>query len=382
MKCAKLFDEIEKLNDKYLKFWVDVCNIESPTDNKPAVDECSKLFIDEAKRLGFKIDIHKEEKVGDCVCITMNADSKEKPVVFSGHLDTVHPVGFFGNPPVRCDKEKIYGPGVTDCKGGAVSSLMAMEALKNCGFTARPVILLLQSDEENGSRNSDKRTVAYMCEKSKDAVAFLNGESYADGCITAERKGILKYSLEITGKAVHSSLCYQGASAIAEAAHKILELEKLKDGEALTCNCGLIRGGTAENTVPEKCTFTADVRFSTAEQMEYAKQLVSEIAEKSFIEGTSCKLTLASYRVAMQHSDKNYELFEKINNIYAANGIPTLTAKKGNGGSDAADLSESGVPALDSFGVEGGMIHSIHEYAYLSSLAESAKRVASVAYCI
>lgn len=382
MKCAKLFDEIEKLNGKYLRFWVDVCNIESPTDNKSAVDECGKLFIEEAKKLGFEIDIHEEEKVGDCVCITMNPDSKEKPVVFSGHLDTVHPVGFFGKTPVRCDEEKIYGPGVTDCKGGVVAGLMAMEALKNCGFTSRPVILLLQSDEENGSRGSDKRTVRYMCEKSKDAVAFLNCEAYTKGVITAERKGILKYSLEITGKAVHSSVCYKGASAIAEAAHKIIELEKLKDADALTCNCGLIYGGTAENTVPEKCTFTADIRFSTTEQMEYAKKLISEIAEKSFIEGTSCKLTLASYRVAMQHSAKNYELLEKINAIYAANGMPTLNANKANGGSDAADLSEYGIPALDSFGVEGSGIHSINECAHLSSLADSARRLASVAFCI
>ena len=382
MECKKLFDEIEKLNDKYIKFWIDACSIESPTMNKAAVDKCGNLFIEEAKKLGFDVDIHKEENVGDCICITMNADAKEKPVVFSAHLDTVHPVGLFGETPVRCDAEKIYGPGVTDCKGGAVSALMTMEALKNCSFTFRPVILLLQSDEENGSRGSDKRTVRFMCEKSKDAVAFLNGEGYSDGYAVVERKGILKYSMEITGKAVHSSVCPTGASAIAEAAHKILELEKLKDSDGLTCNCGLIRGGTAENTVPEKCTFTADIRFSNAEQMEYAKKLVSEIAEKSFIEGTKCELTLASYRVAMPYKAENYELLDKMNTIFAANGMPTLSPKKGYGGSDAADLSESGVPSIDSLGSEGGNIHSIDEYAYLASLSESAKRYAAIAYCI
>lgn len=382
MDCKKLFDEIEKLNDKYIKFWKDVCGIESPTLNKAAVDKCAAFFIDEAKKLGFEIDIHKEDTVGDAVCITMNSDSSEKPIAFSGHLDTVHPVGLFGECPVRCDDEKIYGPGVTDCKGGAVAGLMAMEALKNCGFTSRPVILLLQSDEENGSRGSDKRTVKFMCEKSKDAVAFLNCEGYGSGCAILERKGILKYSMEITGKAVHSSACYAGASAIAEAAHKILELEKLKDSDGLTCNCGLIRGGTAENTVPEKCTFTADIRFSNSEQMEHAKKLVSEIAEKSFIDGTKCELTLASYRVAMSNKAENYKLLDKMNEIYSANGMPTLAPQKGSGGSDAADLSESGVPSIDALGVEGGNVHSIKEFAYLSSLSDSAKRIAAIAYCI
>ena len=53
-----------------------------------------------------------------------------------------------------------------------------------------------------------------------------------------------------------------------------------------------------------------------------------------------------------------------------------------SGGADSADLSHFGVPSIDSLGVEGGNIHSVNEYAYLRSLAESAKRMAAVAYCI
>ena len=51
----------------------------------------------------------------------------------------------------------MYGPGVMDCKGGIVAAIMAMEALEKCGFTERPVQLLLQSDEENGSATSNKK---------------------------------------------------------------------------------------------------------------------------------------------------------------------------------------------------------------------------------
>ena len=71
-----------------------------------------------------------------------------------------------------------------------------------------------------------------------------------------------------------------------------------------------------------------------------------------------------------------------MNEIYSANGMPTLAPKKGAGGSDAADLSESGVPSIDALGVEGGNVHSIKEFAYLSSLSDSAKRLAAIAYCI
>lgn len=382
MKCEKVFTFINSLNDEYIQFWIDSCNIESPTEFKEGVDNCGKLFIDKARELGFDVDIHKEEISGDAVCITMNGTSSLAPVVFSGHLDTVHPIGVFGNPPTRCDVENIYGPGVIDCKGGCVAGLLAMAALQKAGFTSRPVKLILQSDEENGSRNSEKRTVKFMCEKSKDAVAFLNCEGYHAGEAILTRKGILKYSFEITGRAIHSSVCYNGASAIAEAARKITELEKLKDPKGLTCNCGLIKGGSAENTVPEKCTFTADIRFATQEEAKKAKKLVKELSETSFIEGTTCKVTLASYRVAMERCEKNFILLDKMNEIFRENNLPELSPTSGNGGADAADVSEFGIPAIDALGVDGGNIHSINEYARLTSLAESAKRLATVAYCI
>jgi len=382
MKCQKLFDVIDLMKNEFIQFWIDVCNIESPTEYKEGVDRCSKYFIEMALSRGWKVDIHEEERSGNCVCITLNPESTERPVVFSSHLDTVHPIGFFGTPPTHCDNEKIYGPGVTDCKGGAVAAFLAMAALEGCGFTGRPIKLLLQSDEENGSRNSNKNTVKYMCEQSKDAVAFLNGEGYISGRATTSRKGISKYIFEITGHAVHSSKCYIGANAIAEAAYKIIELEKLKSPDGLTCNCGLISGGTAENTVAERCTFTADIRFTTNEEKKQAEKLIKKIANTSFVEGTECTVKLASYRVAMEYKAENEKLLEEMNRIYKENGLPVLTAEKGTGGADASDLSAFGIPTVDSLGVEGGNIHSINEFAYLASLAESAKRMAAVAYCI
>ena len=306
-KCAKLFERIEQLEKEYIDFWIDICNIESPTEYKEGVDRVGSYISEKARQRGWQVEVQPQPISGDCICITMNADSPEQSICFSGHMDTVHPIGFFGDTPVHCDEEKIYGPGVIDCKGGIVSAFMAMAALEDCGFKSRPVKLLLQSDEENGSRNSNKTTVEFMCEKAENCIAFLNGEGHSDNKLVITRKGIRKYEFEITGKSMHSGKCYEGASAICEAAHKIIELEKLKNKDGLTCNCGLINGGTAENTVPEKCTFTADIRFKDAKEMQQADELAKKIADTSYIEGTTCKLTLKSYRQPMELTDKNIE---------------------------------------------------------------------------
>ena len=381
MDCQRLFEEIDSLSERYLKFWIDVCGIESPTEYKAGVDAVGAYFAARAKEMGWETEVFEQPVSGNCVTVTMNPDAPLPPIALSGHMDTVHPVGLFGTPAVRREGNLLYGPGVTDCKGGTVASFLAMEALKNCGYTARPVKLILQSDEEGGSRQSNKATVAYMARTAKDCAAFLNTEGATLGRLTLERKGIARYRFEICGVAAHSSRCYDGASAIAEAAHKILALEKWKDKDGITCNCGLIQGGTTANTVPATCTLVADIRYKTAAQRDEIEARVNEIASTSYVGGTTCTVSPFSHRVSMEYNTRNAALFERVQAIFDAMGLPHVEPGSATGGSDAADMTAYGIPALDCFGVVGGKLHSKDEFAYVDSLAASAKMQAAVIYC-
>ena len=140
-----IFREIDRLNAEVVDVWEDVCNLESPSDYKKGVDEVGNYFINLAQKNGWKVEIFKQETAGDVVCILMNPDAKGEVITLSGHMDTVHPMGLFGVPAVHRDKDKIYGPGVMDCKGGIVAGFLAMQALAECGYHDRPVMMLLQS---------------------------------------------------------------------------------------------------------------------------------------------------------------------------------------------------------------------------------------------
>ncbi len=374
----RLFAEIDRLEEQFKKVWIDVANIESPTEYKEGVDRVGEYFLSFAKNMGWQCEVVNREKSGNSVCITMNADSKKAPVTLSGHMDTVHPVGSFGNPAVRVEGDIIYGPGVTDCKGGTVAALYAMTALKNIGFNSRPVRLLLQSDEEVNSLLSNKETINYICEKAADSVAFLNCESTRGDTAVLWRKGIARFRFDIKGKSIHASRCAEGgASAIAEAAHKIIELEKQKDGNGLTCNCGLINGGTAANTVPDSCCFYAEIRFNSREEKERGEAIIKAVAERSFIEGTECSLVEVTSRPAMEKAERNFALLDRLNEIYKECGLPTLTARQSLGGSDAAEVTVAGIPCVDSIGVAGDNIHTPDEYGRLSSLSEATRRIAT-----
>jgi len=379
MSCKQVFEIINNLYPAYVKVWEDVCTIESPTSHKEGVDKVCRYFTEMAVKRGWDVDISNQEIAGNAACITINGDADEAPICFSGHMDTVHPVGLFQIPIVKKDETNLYGPGVLDCKGGCVSAFLAMDALAQAGYKKRPVKLILQSDEETGSKTSGKKTVAFMCEKAKGAVALLNTEPHRAGKAIVKRKGILRFRMNITGKAAHSSLCYEGANAVAEAAYKILELEKMKNPDGLTCNCGVIEGGTVANTVAETCSFLIDIRFSNEQEKENVIQMLHTIAGKSQIKGCVCELEQVSYRPAMEYSPKNYLLLERLNEIYKQNNLPTLEPASQNGGSDAAYITQCGIPCIDGMGTKGAGMHASSEYAELHSLILSAQYMAAAA---
>ena len=242
--------------------------------------------------------------------------------------------------------------------------------------------MLLQSNEEIGSGNNNKEPIRCICEKAKDAVAFLNlegHERYFEGKACLMRKGIAGFVFRVHGVSSHSSYsAREGASAIAEAAHKIIELEKNKNDGGITFNVGKIKGGTATNTVPDFCEFELDCRYAKAEELDEIKQIVKRVAEHTYIRGCTCEVEMVSLRSAMELCDRNIALLNRANEAFAKAGLSTMEIGFRNGGSDAADATVFGIPCIDSMGVGGERAHSVEEYGVISSLPESAKRLATI----
>lgn len=363
---------------QYRKIWEEICNIESPTAYKEGVDAVGAYIRKWAEEMGFSVTSLPQEVSGDPLCITLNGDVDAAPVAMGCHMDTVHPVGTFGEPPVRVEGNKIYGPGVCDCKGCVAMGMMVLDVLKEIGYRSRPVMLLIDSDEETGSMGSKKATINWMCQQAKEAVAFLNIESNSPGKAVLIRKGIARYRITVTGRKAHSGACYTGANAIAQAAHMILELEQYKTPKGLTCNCGVISGGTTPNTVPGECSFIADFRYSNDEERDTAQSAVEKACATEYIPGCSAGWEQMSYRVAMPLTDRNVALLEKINKILSEAGLTTLEITASQGGSDANDATAAGIPAIDNLGIWGGGAHSNNEYGELNSLEPCAMQVVTI----
>ena len=379
MNCDLLFAELEKLFPEYMDILEQDCLLESPTADKAGVDAASYYLAEVAKKKGFEIEVFPQPVSGDVIGILMNKEVDAKQLVYSGHIDTVHPKGLFPAPVVRREGDKMHGPGTLDCKGGLVAALMAMDALKRLGYKKRPLALWIMPDEETSSLQSNKATINYIVERAKGAVAFLNVEGGAYGEAVVSRKGILRYELTVHGIAGHSSKCPKYANAVTEAAHKIIELEKMKDLAGLTCNCGVIHGGTVANSVCAECMFFADIRFATLAEKDEAVEIVKRVAETVHVPGCTCTVREVSYRPPMEATMENLSLLDKINEISAEVGLPHMEPKHALGGSDAAYATIAGIPTLDSIGYDGMDCHSVKEYVNMPSILLAAKYFAATA---
>ena len=125
--------------------------------------------------------------------------------------------------------------------------------------------------------------------------------------------------------------------------------------------------------------FKVNVRYTTKEQYDWIRNYTEKLAKTVHVQGCTCEVELTGSRIAMELTERNTDLLARMNGIFLAEGLPELIGKRRNGGSDAAYVTDAGIPCIDSLGVEGDEIHSVREFAYLASLAESAKRIAAVA---
>ena len=362
---------VERLLPEYLQFWRDICMMETPSHDKDALDQQADFIEAFAKARGFGVARQSTERAGDTLLIELAGDGEQAPVALLAHMDTVHERGAFGNPPVREENGILYGPGVFDCKGGIALCLLAMQTLAEMGVSHRTVKLILNSDEENGTFVG-KAGVDFIKESARGAVAAFNAEAGRADSLTVGRKGIISATIKVCGIAGHAGNAYfSSASAIREAAHKIIELEAQSD-EDVTYNCGIVRGGSARNIVPAACEISVDVRFWNAAQQTRALAVLEQVTQHMHVGGCTATWKLDSVRPAMEHTAENQALFEMVKETADALALPPLEGLTRGGGSDSAYTVDIGIPTVCSMGPVGRYEHTAREEADIATLAERA----------
>src|SRR5438270_7755398 len=107
--------------------------IESPSDDKAAVDRMGAFLAEAFERLGGRVTFYREEAAGNHLKAEFSGGAPggasggaAKPVLLLGHFDTVWPMGTLAKMPFQIKDGRAFGPGVYDMKAGIAMMIFAL----------------------------------------------------------------------------------------------------------------------------------------------------------------------------------------------------------------------------------------------------------------
>jgi glutamate carboxypeptidase len=359
----------------------ELVEIESPSDDKTAVDRLSEVVAQQFAALGGSLRIHRANDFGNHLQVDFAGSSGAKPVLLLGHYDTVYSMGTLAKMPCRIEGDKLTGPGVLDMKSGIALMLSAIAALRDWHASngksdlPRPVSVLLVSDEEVGSDSS--RAITESLAKKAAAVLVLEPSYGFDGAVKTARKGVGDYTITVTGRSSHAGLDFQkGVNAILELARQIEKVSRftnLKKG--LTVNVGIVSGGSRTNVVPAEATAQVDVRIARMKDAAGIDKKMRGLRPLN----RKCKLEISGgiNRPPMERTEGVAALYAQAVEIARNLGWKLGEAAVG-GGSDGNFTAGMGIPTLDGLGGVGDGAHAVHEHILISELPRRAALLAGL----
>lgn len=336
-----------------------------PTENPPGSQyrEFSELFENWSAKLGLQIErlsLSRQDHgpEGDPACLLTSYGQGDRTFYFHGHYDVVPAQSREQFKPLRKD-HFLFGRGACDMKGGIVSMLYAILALKECGVEMDgKVSMVLVPDEETGGARGSAR-LAQQGILGRNGVGMLLAEP-TSGVVWNANRGALSLRVRVLGKSAHVGLQHQGENAF-ERMHFVVErLQQLKreveqrttslnvaDGQArnsILMLGGQSGGGTNFNVVPETCWFTIDRRINPEESLEQEKvrllgvlkecqregipvewEMLQEGNSTSCREDDACGVALAGAIHKVTRASARFELCPGLleTRFYAGEGIPS-----------------------------------------------------------
>ena len=308
------------------------------------------------------------------------AGESEDRIWFDAHIDTVSAEGMAFEPfAARVEGDTLYGRGAADDKASLAAMMAAMIGVaKDSGRPAATVMLTATADEEHRMRGLLGLLVSGVTEPR--VRAGIVGEPTGLEIIIAH-KGVARFTVATTGKAVHSSRPEEGVNAIYRMGKVVAALEAYAKGGVgrdahpllgrATLSVGVIRGGKHVNVVPDRCEVDVDRRLLPDEEARKAVNdvrayLSSAVAEEVGMEFIGPDVVVPGMSVSLDH-----ELVQAVSAVVKeVTGKAPLSGMTGT--THAGPLMEAGIPAVVFGPGATGQAHTATEELDLSQLEQAA----------
>lgn len=352
-----------------------VASLESPSLDPASQEPVFALLAAELEATGMRTRRLRGKRSGGQLWAVPRERRRGAPVqLLLGHCDTVWPHGTLAAMPVELWPDgRLTGPGVYDMKAGLVQGIFALRTLRELGL--RPEVepcFFINSDEEIGSHDSIPRIERLA--RRMQRVFVLEPSLGPEGKLKTRRKGSLRFSIRVHGRAAHSGLDPEkGASAILELARVIQRLYDLAEPErGITVNVGVVSGGMRANVVAPEARAELDIRVLEGDDAVRLERTVREMTATTL--GTRLEMVGGIDRPPLEATPRNRVLWEAAKRRAGELGIPLGEGTAG-GASDGS-LTSRLTATLDGLGALGDGAHAVHEHVLLDRCPERAALLA------
>ena len=310
---------------------------------------------------------HFNGECGNIICVPHTCDSSRPTVALIAHLDTprstvkVNPI--VTEERIRSDVTTALG---VDNRAGNAVLLYALREHLLSGAEGQCVVVFTVGEELGlyGSKYLDPAPFHI-------AMAFVFDCSRRPGTFIQSAVGCSLFDATFIGKAAHASVAPErGVNAIHVAAKALSGIPLGRLSPTMTCNIGMVTGGTATNVIPDRCTLHGEVREFDGEVLNAClsgiegsfRAVASE--HKASLEFTST-LDFAPFRLGV-----NDGVFRWTAEALRQVGLDPHPIEY-LGGSDANMLNAKGLPTVN-LGIGAQNPHGNDEFILVEDLLKTA----------
>ncbi|MCF5708663.1 M20/M25/M40 family metallo-hydrolase [Pseudomonas syringae] len=366
----QLLKKAETEQTAYLATVKQLVDVDTGTGQAPGLQTISALLVERLKALGAEVSTTPATpSAGDNIVGTIKG-SGTRSFLLMVHYDTVFGPGTAAKRPFKQDRERAYGPGVADAKGGVAMILHSLKLLQDQGFKDFGTLtVLFNPDEETGSSGS-KKIIAELARQHDYVFSYEPPDKDA---VTVATNGINGVILDVKGKSSHAGSAPEaGRNAAIELAHQMLQLKDLGDpAKGTTVNWTLIKGGEKRNIIPSSASAEADMRYSDLGESDRVIADAQRIVQKTLIDGTEVSVRLEKGRPPLAKNPGSEQLAKTAQVLYAKidRTIEPIAMRFGTDAGYAYVPGSEKPAVLETMGVVGAGLHADDEYIELSSIA-------------
>ena len=284
---------LEKLYTNSVKILTDLIGFRtiSGEDNSALINYCEK-YLHNLGATSFKTFDDEKKRVNLFATIKAKKSNGTKPIILSGHTDTVPVSKSWSTDPFQATikNDKLYGRGSCDMKG-FIACALAYAPIYSKLDLSRDIHFSFTFDEETACLGAPILIKELRKRNIKDGICII-GEPTKMKIIDAH-KGCYEYTTYFEGLAGHSSAPHKGVSAVefaARYANKLIELrselkkrapkDSIFDPPFSTLQVGGIFGGIAHNVIADKCHINWETRPVVKDDGVYLNNEIDKFANE------------------------------------------------------------------------------------------------------